>query len=30
MLPVKPSAKMIASEKKPARNLPNLPREGAP
>ena len=25
MLPVKPSAKMIASEKKPARNLPNLP-----
>ena len=25
MLPVKPSAKMMASEKKPARNLPNLP-----
>ena len=25
MLPVKPSAKIIATEKKPARNLPNLP-----
>ena len=29
ILPVKPSAKMIASEKKPARNLPNAPGKRA-
>ena len=29
ILPIKPRARMIATEKKPARNLPNVPLKAA-